>query len=87
MHIHYLLYCAIFPFLGHCNPEDEILDIDQDDDQELDIASAENEVLLNKTELKKNNKKVKQHDSRSSRAHRILMNLDDKNRFTDEITV
>ena len=89
-----IIYRTIFLFLAHCdNPEDEILldeetaalHQDYDHDQEIDIASAENEVLINKTE-KKNNKKVK-HDSRSSRAHRILMNLDDKNRFTDEITV
>lgn len=84
--------------IANCdNPEDEILldeetaalHQDYDHDQEIDIASAENEVLINKTEKKNNpNKKVKQHEnSRSSRAHRILMNLDDKNRFTDEITV
>ena len=93
-----IIYRTIFLFLAHCdNPEDEILldeetaalHQDYDHDQEIDIASAENEVLINKTEKKNNpNKKVKQHEnSRSSRAHRILMNLDDKNRFTDEITV
>ena len=80
----YLLRALFFSFLAHCDHEELLLE-EAAEDQEIDIASAENEVLINKTE-KKNNKKVK-HDSRSSRAHRILMNLDDKNRFTDEITV
>ena len=41
------------------------------------IAVAEDEVLIDKTDKKKKGK----------RSHRILINLDDKNRFTDEITV
>ena len=84
----YLLRALFFSFLAHCDHEELLLE-ETAEDQEIDIASAENEVLINKTEKKNNpNKKVKQHEnSRSSRAHRILMNLDDKNRFTDEITV
>ena len=53
---------------------------DVDDEINADIKIGEDEVLIDKTE--KNKKK-----SKNSKSHRILINLDDKNRFTDEITV
>ena len=63
---------------------DNIYNIDNDvdgDEINADIKIGEDEVLIDKTE-NKNKKK-----SKNSRSHRILINLDDKNRFTDEITV
>ena len=62
---------------------DNVYNIDNDVDDEInaDIKIGEDEVLIDKTE-NKNKKK-----SKNSRSHRILINLDDKNRFTDEITV
>ena len=50
--------------------------------------TAEDVAILNdKTENNTKKKKNKSGGGHSRTSHRIVINLDDKNRFTDEITV